>query len=145
MHQVIESRLSSAINRSDASSIGAIWDVFKTEFSNLSTEEGTDIVDLGIQAELYEGSEFGPPCFYFAFHYQIESEEEGEKCSHYELVYCEFDLSDNNALNEIENAVLDLWLSEYEEGGIFKRIEEWGAFKSLRNELPKLNVYGTEV
>ncbi|WP_144391785.1 hypothetical protein [Pleionea sediminis] len=145
MYKLLESRLSSAINKNGASSVGEVWEVFKVEFSKLRAEDNPKIADLGIQTELYQGSEYGSPCFYFAFHYQVEMEEEGESYSHYELVFCEFDLTHNNTLDEIKNSALDLWLGKYEERLIFTKIEEWSAFKSLRNEALKLNVYGTQV
>jgi len=141
MHSILENRLKNAITGKGISLISDVWEVFKSEFSILKGEEHPQIVDLGIQSELYSGSEFGPACYYFAFYYQIKTVE----YTHYELVYCEFDLSSQKVLPKIENWAIDIWLSEFDETELFKQVEDSYPFELFKQKSPLLNVYGTEV
>lgn len=125
MYEELVHRLTSAIEKSGVSSIVDIWEVFKVEFSKLKSENNSRIKDLGIQTELDEGSVYSSPCFYYAFHYRLEYVEDGEVYSHYELVYCEFDLATSDVLDKFQKAALDLWLNEYDEKSIFSKIESW--------------------
>ncbi len=145
IYEELEGKLKHSIAEKRASTVSEIWSVFKAQFIALNENKHESIVDLGLQSELYLGSEFAPPCYYFAFHYQIEFEEDGEIYQGYELVYCEFDLTGSSLLDSLSNQVLDLWLNEYSQKQILENIESWDIFKLLENSKLELNVYGTEV
>jgi hypothetical protein len=145
MYQLIEERLKERIDNKIDYSIFEIWEIFKIEFSKFNKEKHSSITDLGIQTEFYLGSKYGPPCFYFAFHNYITGEDDGEYYSYYELVYCEFDLTNSKLLSSLENTSMDLWLSDNDENTIFSKIENWSIFQLLKDEILKLNIYGTEI
>jgi hypothetical protein len=145
IYEELERKLKHSIKDKGAITVSEIWGVFKAQFLALNESKHETIVDLGVQSELYLGSEFSPPCYYFAFHYEIEYEEDGERYQGYELVYCEFDLSGSSLVNGLSNQTLDLWLNEYSQKQILKEIESWNIFKLFENSTFELNVYGTEV
>ncbi|MGH1486954.1 MAG: hypothetical protein ACRBCI_12100 [Cellvibrionaceae bacterium] len=145
MYQLIEERLKDSINDEIDYSVSEVWEIFKIEFSKFKNEKHPSITDLGIQTEFYLDSKYGPPCFYFAFHNYITGEDDGKYYSYYELVYCEFDLTDSPLLPNLEDASMDLWLSDNNENTIFSTIENWSMFQLFKNESFKLNIYGTEI
>jgi hypothetical protein len=145
MYKILEQRLNNELKTTEDLSVEDIWLIFKKQFTKLKDEKHSEITDLGIQSELYLGSDYGPPCFYFAFHYKIETKEENQTYSHYELLYCEFDLTNCGSLENLENTSIDLWLSEHDELTIFNKIDEWEIFKLFKDKTLKLNLYGTEV
>lgn len=145
MYSILENRLKNSITNKNLSLVSDVWEAFKAEFSKFNSEAYPQVLDLGVQSELYSGSEYGPPCYYFAFYYQIKTVEDGEEYTHYELVYCEFDLSNQNVVPEIKDWAINLWLSEEDETNLFKQIEESNPFELFKNETPLLNIYGTEM
>jgi hypothetical protein len=137
--------LKSTVVENKPETIEDIWRCFEKVYAQISIDRPKSLTDLGIQAELYLGSEDSPASFYFALHYRVEFEEDGEEYSFYELVYCDFDISNIPQLKGFNEDSIDVCEIDYSVKQALNEIYNWWAFDKLKEHTLALNIWSTEV
>ncbi|MGB2739994.1 MAG: hypothetical protein WBC60_05490 [Cognaticolwellia sp.] len=145
LHPQFEKQIRNEIAKNDPSTVGEVWDCFKTVFNVINVERPDSLIDFGIQAEVFHGSENSKPSFYFALHYRVSAMEDGEEYSFYELVYCDFDLSEVLESVALKEESIDVCEVDCSISALFSKIENWPAFSKLKNLVLPLAVYSDEV
>ena len=133
------------ITKNSPNTVNEVWGCFKSVYSNISNERPDTLVDLGVQAEVCKGYAEEKPSFYFALHYRVSTVEDGEEYSFYELVYCDFDISEIPETAVLKEESIDVCELDSSQNELFAKIEGWPSFVKLRDMVLPFIVHSDEV
>jgi hypothetical protein len=141
----IESDLQEAIGNLDGLRIEDVWEVFCQQYAQLKLQKPSTMGDLGIQSELFIDRVNSTKVFYFAYHYSVNATVDDEEYNFYELVYCEFDLSDTKLDLNLNDDSIEIWESTSSYRDDLLPVENWSTFKALKHLRLRCKVFGDEM
>ncbi|QDP00666.1 hypothetical protein [Thalassotalea sp. PS06] len=134
----IVEKLKINISARNAKSVAEVWTIFKETFLEFELNKPQFVSNAGIMAEVNFGGTNTSPIFYFSIHYLVDDES-----SYSEWVYCEFRLSED-CISQMSQSVMELWDWDFTSMEMFQEIENWMAFKVIKNKELQLIVHGSE-
>ncbi|TDF35469.1 hypothetical protein EYS14_18800 [Alteromonadaceae bacterium M269] len=140
-----EKQIKNEVIRRSAATVNEVWKGFKNAYKAINLERPSSLKDFGILAEVYFGDDDNPPSFYFALHYRVSFMAGNEESSFYELVYCDFDLSEIPKTLPLKECSIDVCEADNSLEVLFSSIENWPPFMKLKELALPLSIHSEDV